>query len=379
MREHPIYQKAETFIRQFYEENNLSETDCESRLTEISKAISRNGTYEHTSHELSYGARLAWRNSNRCIGRLFWNSLNVFDRRDAATEEEVKEALLEHIEFATNGGKIRSTVTIFKPSVQTHDPVRTYNHQLIRYAGYRQQNGSIIGDPHSIDMTDFCRELGWQGEGTAFDVLPIVIQIGHNDPYLFEIPESYIKEVRITHPQNQSFNELGLKWYAVPIISEMKLEIGGIEYPAAPFNGWYMETEIAARNFTDENRYNMLRATADAFGLNTQLQSTMWKDRAVIELCTAVMHSFKKAGASIVDHHTASQQFELFEQRESDEGREITGDWTWLIPPVSPASSYVFHKEYDNTWKSPNFFYQDSLLNRPESEKLTCPFTGSRP
>ena len=27
------------------------------------------------------------------------------------------------------------------------------------------------------------------------------------------------------------------------------LKIGGITYPTAPFNGWYMVTEIAVRNF----------------------------------------------------------------------------------------------------------------------------------
>ncbi|MFB1083351.1 nitric oxide synthase oxygenase [Jeotgalibacillus sp. JSM ZJ347] len=374
--EHPIYQKAEDFIRQYYKENGFNEAACEARLAEICLSIRQSGTYQHTSEELTYGAKLAWRNSNRCIGRLFWNSLSVSDKRDAASEEQVKEALLEHIEYATNGGKIRSAVTIFKPSENTGDPVRIYNHQLIRYAGYRQEDGSVIGDPHSVEMTEFCIQLGWEGKGSPFDILPIVIQIGENEPYLFEIPESYIKEVQITHPENVTFNELGLKWYAVPIISEMKLEIGGIDYPAAPFNGWYMETEIAARNFTDENRYNVLRDTAKAFGLNTQLQSAMWKDRAVIELCTAVMHSFKQAGVSIVDHHTASQQFELFEKKEIEEGRNITGDWTWLIPPVSPASTHIFHKAYDNTWKSPNFFYQASLFEKSETQKNTCPFTG---
>jgi nitric-oxide synthase len=37
----------------------------------------------------------------------------------------------------------------------------------------------------------------------------------------------------------------------------MKLEIGGIEFTACPFNGWYMVTEIG-RNLADTNRYNKL-------------------------------------------------------------------------------------------------------------------------
>lgn len=38
----------------------------------------------------------------------------------------------------------------------------------------------------------------------------------------------------------------------------MLFDIGGLEFTAAPFNGWYMGTEIGVRDFCDENRFNML-------------------------------------------------------------------------------------------------------------------------
>ena len=34
-----------------------------------------------------------------------------------------------------------------------------------------------------------------------------------------------------------------------------------------------------------------------------------WRDRALVELCAAVLHSFRKAGVTIVDHHAASPVF----------------------------------------------------------------------
>ena len=40
------------------------------RLREIRREIRRTGTYRHTPEELEFGARVAWRNSSRCIGRL---------------------------------------------------------------------------------------------------------------------------------------------------------------------------------------------------------------------------------------------------------------------------------------------------------------------
>jgi nitric oxide synthase oxygenase domain/subunit len=36
------------------------------------------------------------------------------------------------------------------------------------------------------------------------------------------------------------------------------LDMGGMEYPGAPFSGWYMGTEIG-RDLGDVNRYNMLK------------------------------------------------------------------------------------------------------------------------
>ncbi len=71
-----------------------------------------------------------------------------------------------------------------------------------------------------------------------------------------------------------------------------------------------------------------------------------------------MLESYKQAGVSIVDHHTAAQQFQLFEQQEEKEGRDVTGNWTWLIPPLSPATTHIFHRPYNNTKKSPKYVYQ---------------------
>ncbi|MER5755336.1 nitric oxide synthase oxygenase [Streptomyces sp. NPDC002088] len=50
-------------------------------------------------------------------------------------------------------------------------------------------------------------------------------------------PTRTVLEVPIVHPALGWFADLGLRWYAVPAISHMRLRIGGLSYPAAPFNG----------------------------------------------------------------------------------------------------------------------------------------------
>ncbi|MGO4076440.1 nitric oxide synthase oxygenase, partial [Staphylococcus aureus] len=68
------------------------------------------------------------------------------------------------IEYATNGGKIKPSITIFPPEKNRQKEVVIYNHQLVRYAGYETEYG-IIGDEASLELTKLCEEHGWKGEG----------------------------------------------------------------------------------------------------------------------------------------------------------------------------------------------------------------------
>lgn len=308
-------------------------------------------SFELTTEELIHGARVAWRNSNKCIGRLFWHRLAVFDRRQLLNEQAIFQALIDHIDFATNNGKIRPAITLFEPN-----RVRIWNHQLIRYAGYETAEG-IIGDSESLAFTKLCENLGWQGTRTDYDLLPLVIQVDDREPVYFELPQESVLEVPITHP-DYDFAKLAMKWYAVPIISSMCYQVAGADFQAAPFNGWYMGTEIGARNLADAYRYNFLPKVAEVMGLDTSLNASLWKDRALVELNVAVLHSYKKAGVSIVDHHTAAQQFQLFQKQEQAENRDVTGNWVWLVPPLSPATAELYHHPISNTIKKPNYFYQ---------------------
>ncbi|WP_080873005.1 nitric oxide synthase oxygenase [Oceanobacillus timonensis] len=371
MSKEEMQQEAAAFLTTYYEETGAPAENAQARIEEVTAEIHTSGTYTQTYEEIAYGAKLAWRNSNRCIGRLFWERLEVMDARTATSEEAIFEFLFSHLKKAFNQGRIKPYITIFPATSAKEETVTIWNHQLLRYAGYETEEG-IIGDSDSLAFTKICERLGWQGKRTHFDILPLVIQIGNQPPVWREIPEALIPEIPMEHPTYEAVANLHLKWYAVPVITDMRLEIGGLHYLAAPFNGWYMGTEIGARNFADEHRYNLLPKMAEIMGLNTKHASNLWQDRALIELNEMVLHSFKKQGVSIVDHHTAASQFRIFEKQEAKAERDITGKWTWLIPPVSPATTHVWHQPYNNEWKKPNFFYQDRGGKRGKG----CPFHG---
>lgn len=351
-------QAAKEFIQSAYAELGISD-QADSRLEDIAREISATGTYTHTRAELEHGARMAWRNSNRCIGRLYWKTLKILDAREAETDQEIFDALCRHLEFATNGGEIRSSITVFRASAPDGTAPRILNDQLIRYAGYISESGQVTGDPSQVAFTRLCQDMGWsKSEKTRFDLLPWVWQWPGREPFMAEIPPGLVMEVPLEHPMYDWWADLGLKWHAVPVISNMTLEIGGILYTAAPFNGWYMGTEVGSRNLGDVNRYNMLPLVAEKMGLDTDNPAILWKDRALVELNTSVLHSFGKAGVSMTDHHEASEQFIHFEQTECKKGRTAHADWAWIVPPMSASATGVFHREYENKVVCPNFFYR---------------------
>ncbi|XP_040448882.1 nitric oxide synthase, endothelial isoform X3 [Falco naumanni] len=350
---------ARDFITQYYlslrRENSPAHAQ---RLREVEAAIMATGTYQLLEPELVFGAKQAWRNAARCVGRIQWNKLQVFDARDCASVGEMFSFLCTHIQYATNRGNIRSAITIFPQRMPGRGDFRIWNTQLIRYAGYRQPDGSVQGDPANVDITELCIQHGWSPGGGRFDVLPLLLQGPDEPPELFPLPPELVLEVPLQHPTLEWFGELGLRWYALPAVSNMLLEVGGLEFPAAPFNGWYMSSEIGTRNLCDSQRYNLLPEVALRMGLDTRTTSSLWKDKAAVEVNIAVLHSYQVAKVTIVDHHAATESFVKHMENELRTRGGCPADWVWIVPPISGSLTPVFHQEMVNYQLCPTFRYQ---------------------
>jgi nitric-oxide synthase, bacterial len=347
---------AKEFITQFHNETHAGPPG--KRLAQVRREIEATGTYWHTFAELEFGARIAWRNSSRCIGRLYWRSLRVRDRRHVAAASEVAAESLSHLIEATNGGRIRPVITVFAPDAPGRPGPRILSPQLVRYAGYESADGTVVGDPANLGVTRLARALGWPGRQPPgrFDLLPLIVRESGACPTSHELPADAVLEVAIQHPEFEWFARLGLRWYAIPVISDMYLDVGGVRYPAAPFNGWYMCTEIGSRDLGDTRRYDQLPLIAQRMGLDTATNRTLWKDKAMTELNLAVLHSFTAAGITIADHHTESARFLQHLAREERQGRACPADWTWIVPPAASSATPVFHRYYQNFDQAPNFY-----------------------
>jgi nitric-oxide synthase len=329
------------------------------------------GTPVEIAGSLSESGRLAWRNNVRCIGRLHWKSLQVVDARGLRDPDDVFEALHSHLDLATNCGRIIPMMTVFASDSEASSPIRVWNHQLIGYAAYRTPCGMIMGDPMNVEFTDIAQALGWCPPASRgrFDLLPLIIQAAGR-LQLYEWPKGAVMEVPICHPEYSWFEQLGLRWYAVPVLSDRVFLTGTETFPCAPFNGWYMVTEIGARNLSDEARYDQLPIVASKLGLDMQRSRTLWKDRALLVLNEAVMWSFERAGVRMVDHHQASREFIRFCELEAACGREVNAEWSWIVPPMSGSTTPVFHRLYSQRVVLPGFSPQIPPWRTPEGRRL---------
>jgi nitric-oxide synthase len=191
---------------------------------------------------------------------------------------------------------------------------------------------------------------------------------------LHRIPDYAVSQIEIKHPTIDAISELGMRWYAIPCVSNMFLSIGGIDYPCAPFNGFYMGTEIASRNLADRMRYDMLPKVAVAIGHDpSSREVSLWQDRALTELNVAVLHSFSQAGVTMVDHHTESSHFEKFCRREQVAGRHVSADWAWIVPPQASSYCESYHLPMNDYSPLPNFY-----RNRSDDGHRLMPFYGDR-
>ncbi|EOD49133.1 putative nitric oxide synthase protein [Neofusicoccum parvum UCRNP2] len=266
------------------------------------------GEWEQSAAELEHGIRLAWKHSKKCIMRSEWKSLRLCDLRHVAGSAEMGRLLLEKAHEAFNNGDILPTVFVFPPRKTGQAGPMIWNHQLLSFAGYRNEDGSVLGDPLNAELTDAIIELGWTPPAfrTQWDLLPLVTMAEGDVAVITPIPPEMFPLVHIRHPHyGLQFDKLGLRWVPSPALSRLGFDIGGVQYTATPFMGWFMDAEIGVRDLVDRERYNILPRLIDALDLPRsaldleevpEYERLALLSRAQTELNFAVYWSFEQAG-----------------------------------------------------------------------------------
>ncbi|MCJ1359909.1 MAG: hypothetical protein MMC33_009912 [Icmadophila ericetorum] len=360
--------EAEEFLRELHREGFYgSEAAFQDRLTDVLDQIKAGavngklrkeqtcgdlgGNWAQTPQELEFGLRRAWRNSRKCIMRSHCEELRLCDLRSITSSADMATELMKGMVEAFNSGTILPTAFIFPPrSPNKRGPV-IWNNALLAFAGYENETGTILGDPINVQLTKDIMELGWNPPElkTRWDLLPLVTMAEGDLPVFTEIPREIRELVPIMHPRYDSeFRQLDLKWVAFPALTRLGFDIGGVQYTATPFIGWFMDAEIGIRNLADSFRYNVLPDIIEALGLAKdklgsgvdsfedlpEFERLQILSRAQSELNYAVYWSFLQAKVSITDTLTASTKYMRYDDEFLEKkGYRLPADPYWLAPP----------------------------------------------
>lgn len=97
--------------------------------------------------------------------------------------------LVKGLSNAFNGGNIQPTVLVFPPrNVDSRGPM-IWNHQVLQFAGYETEAGTVLGDPASVEITKAIIDLGWQPPEpyvVRSQISPSLYRVlSHNPPLTF--------------------------------------------------------------------------------------------------------------------------------------------------------------------------------------------------
>ncbi|KAF2672562.1 hypothetical protein BT63DRAFT_396259 [Microthyrium microscopicum] len=360
-----VMNEAEQFLREMLQGGLFSTIDeCEERIRVVHAEICSNsrhgiipgqeqlgfvgGIYYQSTQELEFGLRRSWRNARKCIMRSQHETLVLKDLRHITSSLEMANEVIKGMQEAFNKGSIRPTTFVFPARTVDQRGPMIISQQLLAFAGYKMNDGSILGDPANVQLTKDIIELGWTPPEykTRWDLLPFVTLAENAAPAIVELPLNLQKLVQIRHPRYESaFEDLDLKWVAAPALSRLGFDIGGVQYTATPFIGWFMDAEIGVRNLADSFRYNVLPDVVKALKLEgskdyddmddlPEYEKLALLSRAQAELTYAVTWSFQNAGVSISDSFTASANYIEFDDAfKAKHGYRLPSDPYWLAPP----------------------------------------------
>lgn len=226
---------------------------------------------------------------------------------------------------------------------------------------YEISTGEVLGDPAQAQLTKDIIALGWQPPNplTRWDVLPLVAMAEGDEPALATLPSELTQLIPISHPNYPKMADLDLKWVKFPALSRLGFDIGGVQYTASPFIGWFMDAEIGVRNLADTFRYNASPDVAKVIGWTGPTHTfdelsdhgrLLWLSKAQAELNYAVYCPFQKAGVTCTSSLTASQSWTTFDdQHLREKGYRLNADPYWISPPQGSIVP-LWHR-----WGTPNY------------------------
>ncbi|KAL7289124.1 hypothetical protein TKK_0017070 [Trichogramma kaykai] len=106
-----ILEHAKDFLNQYFTSiKRVNSESHKSRWKNIEKEVLSTGSYQLTETELIFGAKLAWRNASRCIGRIQWSKLQGVAFSSMLLAEQTPQKLYWLVQHSSTHPLLRSLV-----------------------------------------------------------------------------------------------------------------------------------------------------------------------------------------------------------------------------------------------------------------------------
>ena len=192
-------------------------------------------------------------------------------------------------------------VSVFAPDTPWRPGPRIRNDQLVRYAGYAEP-GRVLGDRRYVDFTTAVCRLGWRpptGRTRVRQAAAGGADRRTRGSRCSRCRATSCARCRWSTRSCRGSRRSGLRWHAVPVISNC-----GCASAASPTRRRRTTACTSARRSArtcspTTPRTGSRGVIAERLGLDTTSERTLWRDRAVVELNRAVVHSFDAAGVTI--------------------------------------------------------------------------------
>jgi hypothetical protein len=145
--------------------------------------------------------------------------------------------------------------------------------------------------------------------------------------------------------------------------------------------------EISYHNVFDLNKLEKIPGPFEVVAISS-LAAQVYEayklaDRYRAQGCCVVMgglhvsaepeEALQHADAIVIEEaEPVTRQFLIDEKRETQAGRCVYADWSWVVPPISSGTTPVFHRKFKNRILRPNFFPQSEPWQR--SGGGSCPY-----
>ena len=172
-------------------------------MDSLKQRFDRFRTFEHPPLILNRCVQYALKTSDLLeLQNSLQSNVKVVNCQTAVPPTRIFDILCSRLDViaADDDSDLGMVVFAPRPRYLGASPVDCWNEYLVSFAGYRQADGTVMGDRGNVHLTEAAIRLGWTPPAIQgrFDLLPIIFQTSDDEAFVMELPKHLVSTNIIT-------------------------------------------------------------------------------------------------------------------------------------------------------------------------------------